>query len=166
MTETVSHIALKNISQGEREFKALKGVRFETENNCLKVFCDSILKSPLTTTDLVELVSEKKFIWKGRVDFVINSGAIKIYPEELEKKLSQFFSIPFIILGLPDEELGEKITIVFEGKTPFNFKDSIKSLNSFERPKQVINVDVFPRNNNKILRKQMLNKILKSYGSN
>ena len=86
--------------------------------------------------------------------------------EELEKKLSQFFSIPFIILGLPDEELGEKITIVFEGKTPFNFKDSIKSLNSFERPKQVINVDVFPRNNNKILRKNILNKILKSYGSN
>ena len=166
MTETVSHIALKNISKGNQEFKALEGVRFETENNCLKIFCDSILKSPLTTKDLVELVSEKKFIWIGREDFVINSGAIKTYPEELERKLSKFFSIPFIILGLPDENLGEKITIIFEGKTPCNFKDSIKALSSFERPKQVVNFDVFPRNNNKILRKNILNKILKSYGSN
>jgi O-succinylbenzoic acid--CoA ligase len=166
MTETVSHIALKNISKGNQEFKALEGVRFETENNCLKIFCDSILKSPITTKDLVELVSEKKFIWIGREDFVINSGAIKTYPEELERKLSKFFSIPFIILGLPDENLGEKITIIFEGKTPCNFKDSIKALSSFERPKQVVNFDVFPRNNNKILRKNILNKILKSYGSN
>ena len=118
MTETVSHVALKHVSQGEQEFKALKGVRFQAENNCLKVFCDSVLTNPILTTDVVDLISEKSFIWKGRADFVINSGAIKIYPEELEKKLNQTISVPFVILGFPDEKLGEKITIVFEGVMP------------------------------------------------
>ena len=166
MTETVSHVALKHVSQGEQEFKALKGVRFQVENNCLKVFCDSVLTNPILTTDVVDLISEKSFIWKGRADFVINSGAIKIYPEELEKKLNQTISVPFVILGFPDEKLGEKITIVFEGKMPHNFKDLVKDLDPFERPKKGFNLEIFPRKNNKILRKKILKKILESYGSN
>ena len=166
MTETVSHVALKHISQGEDEFKALKGVRFETENNCLKIFCDSILKTPLLTNDIVDLISEKKFVWKGRTDFVINSGAIKIFPELLEKKLSQVFFVPFIIFGFPDEKLGEKISIVFEGKVPYNFEKLIKTLSSFERPKKVFNLKVFPRNNNKLLRKKIINEILNTYEPN
>ena len=166
MTETVSHIALKHISKGEKEFKALKGVWFETENDCLKIYCDSILEAPIVTTDAVELISKKKFVWKGRADFVINSGAIKVFPEELEKKLNQTISIPFIILGIPDEKLGEKIAVVFEGETPKNFKDLVKVLDPFERPKKIFNLLVFPRNNNKILRKTLINKILKSNGSN
>ena len=166
MTETVSHVALKHVSQGEQEFNALKGVRFETKNNCLKIFCDSILTKPIITNDVVNLISEKRFVWKGRVDFVINSGAIKIYPEELEKKLSQAISVPFVIMGVPDEEFGEKITIVFEGETPHNFKDLIEGLDFFEKPKKVFNLDVFPRNNNKVLRRKIITKILKLYGSN
>ena len=166
MTETVSHIALKHISQGKKEFKALDGVRFETENDCLKIFCDSILKTPLLTNDIVDLISEKKFVWKGRTDFVINSGAIKIFPELLEKKLSQVFFIPFIIFGFPDEKLGKKISIVFEGKTPYNFEKLIKTLDSFERPKKVFNLKVFPRNNNKLLRKKIITEILNTYEPN
>ena len=166
MTETVSHVALKHISQGEDEFKALKGVRFETENNCLKIFCDSILTSPVLTTDIVDLISKERFVWKGRADFVINSGAIKIHPEELEKKLSKAISVPFVIMGIPDEKFGEKITIVFEGEAPHNFKDLIEGLDFFEKPKKVFNLDIFPRNNNKILRRKIITKILKSYGSN
>ena len=146
--------------------KALKGVRFETKNNCLKIFCDSILTKPIVTNDVVNLISEKRFVWKGRVDFVINSGAIKIYPEELEKKLSQAISVPFVIIGVPDEEFGEKITIVFEGETPHNFKDLIEGLDFFEKPKKVFNLDVFPRNNNKVLRRKIITKILKLYESN
>jgi O-succinylbenzoic acid--CoA ligase len=166
MTETVSHIALKHISQGKKEFKAIEGVRFETENNCLKIFCDSILKTPLLTNDIVDLISEKKFVWKARTDFVINSGAIKIFPELLEKKLSQVFFVPFIIFGFPDEKLGEKISIVFEGKVPYNFEKLIKTLSSFERPKKVFNLKVFPRNNNKLLRKKIINEILNAHEPN
>ena len=166
MTETVSHIALKHISQGKKEFKAIEGVRFETENNCLKIFCDSILKTPLLTNDIVDLISEKKFVWKGRTDYVINSGAIKIFPELLEKKLSQVFFVPFIIFGFPDEKLGEKISIVFEGKVPYNFEKLIKTLSSFERPKKVFNLKVFPRNNNKLLRKKIINEILNAHEPN
>ena len=84
----------------------------------------------------------------------------------MEKKLNQTISVPFVILGFPDEKLGEKITIVFEGKMPHNFKDLVKELDPFERPKKGFNLEIFPRKNNKILRKKILKKILESYGSN
>ena len=79
--------------------------------------------------------------------------------DELEKKLSQAISVPFVIMGMPDEEFGEKITIVFEGETPHNFKDLIEGLDFFEKPKKVFNLDVFPRNNNKVLRRKIITKI-------
>ena len=84
----------------------------------------------------------------------------------MEKKLSQVFFIPFIIFGFPDEKLGKKISIVFEGKTPYNFEKLIKTLDSFERPKKVFNLKVFPRNNNKLLRKKIINEILNTYEPN
>ena len=41
----------------------------------------------LVTNDVVELVSESEFRWLGRYDNVINSGGIKLHPEEMEKRL-------------------------------------------------------------------------------
>ncbi len=77
MTETVSHVALKNISKGEKSFKALDGIRFKSNNGCLKIYSKELLEAPITTSDIVDLQSEKEFVWKGRQDFIINSGGYK-----------------------------------------------------------------------------------------
>jgi O-succinylbenzoic acid--CoA ligase len=166
MTETVSHVALKNISKGEKSFKALDGIRFKSNNGCLKIYNTELLEAPITTSDIVDLQSEKEFVWKGRQDFIINSGGIKINPEVVEKTLSGFFSTPFIVLGLPDNTLGEKLIIAFEKETPSNYSKAIEALSSFEKPKMVFNFINFKRVNNKILRRGVLKTILSINESN
>ena len=66
---------------------------------------------------MVELLSAKVFIWKGRFDHVINCGGIKLFPEELEKKLHPLLPRRFYFVGVPDEKLGEKLVLVIEGKS-------------------------------------------------
>ena len=166
MTETVSHVALKNISKGEKSFKALDGIRFKSNNGCLKIYSKELLEAPITTSDIVDLQSEKEFVWKGRQDFIINSGGIKINPEVVEKTLSGFFSTPFIVLGLPDNTLGEKLVVAFEKETPSNYSKAIEALSSFEKPKMVFNFINFKRVNNKILRRDVLKTILSINESN
>ena len=166
MTETLSHIALKNISNSEKSFKALKGVSFESVNGCLKICCKDLLEFPVITNDVIDLISETEFVWRGREDFIINSGGIKINPEKIEKTLSAFFSEPFIIIGIPDKNLGEKLVIAFEKETPSNYLEGIETLNSYEKPKKSYNYVTFKRLNNKILRRDVLKTILSKNGSN
>jgi hypothetical protein len=101
MTETISHVALRKIGQ-ENEYHSLPGIHFTSENDCLTIHYPEIHSTPIPTTDVVELIDEHSFRWKGRSDFAINSGGKKIHPEELEKRLSPSLldvlsSVPFHI---------------------------------------------------------------------
>ena len=165
MTETISHIALKNITANEQNFKALEGVSFKSIEGCLKIICPDLLKNPLITNDLVEIFSEKEFSWVGRKDFVVNSGGIKLFPEKIERKLSKFLKDPFVVIGIPDESLGEKLVIVFEGKVSTDYQKAIESLNKYEKPKRSFDFIKFKRLNNKVIRNEVLKKVLKINGS-
>ena len=112
MTETVSHIAMRKL--GTPHYSALEGVSFNTENDQLMIN-DSLLGiDHLKTTDIVRLIDSQTFEWMGRADFAINSGGIKIHPEQLEKELSQLISGPFFIAGEPDDTFGEICIIVLD----------------------------------------------------
>jgi O-succinylbenzoic acid--CoA ligase len=74
----------------------------------------------LVTNDLVTLIDHNKFIWRGRVDDVINTGGIKIQVADLEKEIQQIFlkmniSRRFFIAGISSELLGEEIILIIEG---------------------------------------------------
>lgn len=61
------------------------------------------------TNDIVRLSGKTSFEWLGRFDNVINSGGVKLFPEEIEKKISEL--IPdkrFYVTGVLDKRLGEK----------------------------------------------------------
>lgn len=83
--------------------------------------------------------------WLGRVDFVINSGGIKIQAEALEKKIEKYFRDQkqekrFFIAGMPDEKLGEKVCLFIEGdEVDIEFlKSNLKRLLSkYEVPKEI-----------------------------
>ena len=64
------------------------------------------------TNDEVELFSPTHFRLIGRVDYVINSGGVKIHPEQIERKLSKNLSFHFFINSIPDSVLGEKLVLV------------------------------------------------------
>lgn len=114
MTETVSHIALRQINGAGKQsaFHPLPNVEIEQDyRNCLIIHSPDLLPHALLTTDVCELFSDGSFLLKGRVDNVINSGGIKIQPEEWEQKLSTLFSPFFALNSIPDPKLGQKLVL-------------------------------------------------------
>lgn len=118
MTETFSHVALREINgpSASSSFHTLRGTTITTdERDCLIVHAPHIVAEPLVTNDVVEKLSSTEFIWKGRIDHVINSGGIKIFPEELESKLYPHLHRRFYFKGISDPVLGQKLILVIEG---------------------------------------------------
>jgi O-succinylbenzoic acid--CoA ligase len=136
MTETITHIAVKKI--GEKSFSVLPNVTIAIdERGCLVIVAPRIPDTKIVTNDVVELLSETQFLLLGRIDNVINSGGVKLFPEQIEAKISDKIKQRFFVIGIPDEKLGEQVLIVIEGK-PVVFDDSVfKNLELYERPKTI-----------------------------
>lgn len=117
MTETMSHVALKRLNglQASEWYEGLNGIRFSLDQRgCLFIDAAPLSISGIQTNDLCELQDEQHFKWLGRVDFVINSGGIKIIPEQIELLFSNEVRFPFIIAGLPHPLFGEQVTMIIE----------------------------------------------------
>jgi O-succinylbenzoic acid--CoA ligase len=142
MTETITHIAAKKI--GEEAFTVLPNVRIsEDDRHCLVIDPYVICDEPIITNDVVNVVNETQFVWLGRYDNVINSGGVKLFPEQIEEKLSGSIDRRFFVKGMPDEQLGEKLVLVVEGE-PFEIDKAIfASLGKFEKPKDIVFTDKF-----------------------
>jgi O-succinylbenzoic acid--CoA ligase len=163
MTETYSHVALQNLSAGETHYTAVDHVRFSTHGDALVIHAPHIGIEKLITTDCVDLISSTQFLWKGRSDYVINSGGIKLHPEQIEKALSAIISVPFFVFGKPDKRLGQSLSIVFEGHLPNEIETMVSNLDTlskYEKPKDYFVLSQFIRSNEKILRKQTLQTIV------
>jgi O-succinylbenzoic acid--CoA ligase len=138
MTETVSHIALRNLKNKNEPYRAIGNTRFSTVEDCLVIDSEELDIRELKTTDVVDLIDEKTFHWLGRADFVINSGGVKIHPEEVERKIRNIMdSSDFFIGQLPDQKLGSKVVFIGEKHLDIpNLKNKInKELSKYERPK-------------------------------
>lgn len=158
MTETISHIAIKSI--GEKEFTVLPNVTISIDNrNCLVIEALELTTDKIITNDIVEILNPTQFILKGRIDNVINSGGVKIFPEEIEDKLAKYITARFFISSKPDEKLGEKVILVIEGKS-FEVDTIIFSnLSKYQIPKEIVFIDEFVETEtNKINRKKTLEK--------
>ena len=130
-------------------FRALPGISFsKDERDCLVIEAPDLCQSGQVTNDLVELVNEHEFYWLGRYDHIVNSGGIKLIPEVIEGKLKSVMTEPFILTGVPDEKLGEILTLVIESEElPGDLQqrlDGVKALGKYERPKKIVNLSNFP----------------------
>jgi o-succinylbenzoate---CoA ligase len=156
MTETISHIAAKSV--GEKAFTVLPNVTISYDDqNCLDIHAPRISDDVIETNDVVELVNENQFVFLGRIDNVINSGGIKLLPEQIEEKLADKIEQRYFISSKEDKELGEKIILVIEG-TSFDVATSIfDELDKYEKPKEILFVPKFKETGNgKIIRKESL----------
>ena len=137
MTETISHIAAKNISKGEQAFTVLPNISIAVDaNSCLLVNAPKMTSKVLHTNDVVSLVSKDSFVWLGRYDHMINSGGLKIYPEQLENNLKNQIKNRFFISSIPDEILGQKIILIVEGR-PNDLKLDFSKIDPKKRPKSI-----------------------------
>jgi O-succinylbenzoic acid--CoA ligase len=138
MTETLTHVAMRKVKEGH-SFQALKGVSFSEGPNENLVIEDAWLELPsFETNDIVEFLKDG-FVVKGRLDNVIISGGVKIFPEELERTLSQIILQPFYITSVQDEVLGQKVVLYVEGEASDFQLEKINELNlGIRKPKEIL----------------------------
>ncbi|KAB5491597.1 MULTISPECIES: AMP-binding protein [Flagellimonas] len=158
MTETITHIAVKEIAPGPRTyFETLPDIEITSDKRgCLVIDAPKISEEKVITNDLVELVAENKFKWLGRYDSIINSGGIKLVPEVIEEKLAAILKARFFVAGIPDETLGQQLVLVveaepepFEENTLLNQIKGLKSLSKYEVPKKIYFVRAFSETSTK-----------------
>ncbi|WP_010522525.1 AMP-binding protein [Aquimarina agarivorans] len=160
MTETVTHVAARRVNSKKKEikdccFKALPQVAFSTdERNCLVIKAPMLSKEAIVTNDIVDLITFKKFFWKGRFDNVINSGGIKLHPEEIEKKLQLVIRERFFVTSRDDKKLGQRLILIIENvndaytiDTYFFKINNLDTLDKYEVPKEIYFLENFIETN-------------------
>jgi O-succinylbenzoic acid--CoA ligase len=142
MTETITHIAAKKI--GVEAFTTLPNVTVSVnENQCLEILAKNIGNEKIVTNDVVKLISDTQFVWLGRFDNVINSGGIKIMPEQVESKLSTLIPRRYFINGESDDTLGEKVVLYVEGDAIKIENSVFDALDKYEKPKEIVFIPKF-----------------------
>lgn len=163
MSETLSHIALKQISPTTEDyFTVFENVSIsKDERGCLRIFASNVNAEVLQTNDLVEIKDENKFRFLGRIDNVINSGGAKVFPEELEALVKKEIPNEVVFLGLNDESLGQKLILMIEGEESNDLLEKIHKIpfkKNFHKPKEIIFINEIPRTpNGKVNRTELKN---------
>ncbi|WP_420601391.1 AMP-binding protein [Flagellimonas sp.] len=167
MTETITHIAVKKIGKkGNDHFEILPNIKISVDNrNCLVITAPKVSDGKVITNDIVELLGEGKFKWLGRYDSIINSGGVKLIPEQIEQKLSAILHSRFFVTGIPDESLGQKLILIVEGSriSTEELLEQIKNLedlHKYEVPKAIYTLESFTQTETgKIQRKKTLQQL-------
>jgi O-succinylbenzoic acid--CoA ligase len=172
MTETITHIAVKRmnvIASGAKQthYTILPNIQISLDHRgCLVIDAPTISEEKVVTNDLVELITSTEFKWLGRIDNVINSGGIKLIPEQIEEKLAEIIENRFFVAGKKDEILGEKLILIVEGiknEVLLNKIQQLKSLSAYEIPKEIYFLEKFTETQtNKIDRAKTLILLEKS----
>ena len=171
MTETCTHIAVKKLnnysnvtlstaselSTGSVEksfYKVLPNIKIAKDSrNCLVIDAPYISNDIITTNDVVEIIAESEFKWLGRYDTIINSGGVKLIPEQIEEKLAPILNYRFFVAGVTDAVLGVKLILIIENTNDeittieqAQFRNVVKSLSTlskFEIPKEFYFIEKF-----------------------
>lgn len=167
MTETASHIAIRELSGDKRSdiYHCLTGISVTMgENDCLQIHVPE-QSEPLQTNDVAEVISPNTFRILGRADDVIISGGIKYFPQTIERKLEPLLSGRFVVSSQPDKKLGERLVLVIEGK-PADLawieQKVAQLLSPFERPRSVYFIETFPQTLNGKLKRKDIKQLIQS----
>lgn len=175
MTETVSHIALANLkAPGPLLYKILPEVRIRQSSGLgLEIIAPMSNEQWITTNDVVDIVNGSGFIWKGRSDFTINTGGVKVQPEEAEAMLSELMEdlFPrrrFFITSLPDAKLGQKVILIVEGERGKSTEEALNQIRThlprYHAPKAIYFVAQFKTTPSNKINRQATFKSLRPGG--
>jgi o-succinylbenzoate---CoA ligase len=157
MTETSSHIALRKVNGNDKKdyYTVIGDTKINLDSReCLTIKNPYLFDGELITNDLVEIIDENSFRWLGRYDNIINSGGIKIMPEEIEKAIGNLRSETMIVSEIDDKKLGSAIVLVLEVEElseleKLSLLSEIKSLiKPYANPKHVFTLNSIPRTSN------------------
>jgi O-succinylbenzoic acid--CoA ligase len=151
MTETISHVALCPLHEKSEIFSAIGNATFSiTDDDRLVIHAPDLGIHELVTNDVIQLINSTSFVWLGRADFVINSGGVKIHPEKVEEALRPFIQSDFIITGIPDDKLGEKVLLITEQSIDLAQLEQAVVLPKYHFPKVSTRGKIYYTANNKV----------------
>lgn len=162
MTETCSHVALSRLADEKIPYEAIAPTTFSVDDRgCLVIEAPQFSFGRLVTNDVVDLLSATSFFWKGRWDNVINTGGIKVFPEQMERKIGALPYGRYYISSRPSEKWGREVVLYLES-SPLTDADRaalderLRSvLSPYEMPKAVITEERFEETSSgKIIRKR------------
>lgn len=144
MTETAGHVALSDPAVGV--FVPLDGVQVSRDSRgCARITIKDAAID-VQTNDVIEF-RDNGFEVLGRADHIVNSGGLKLNPEELERKIrvgSGTELPPFFLYGLPDPVLGQKLVMIAVDDAEISvLEESISVLKGAEKPKAIHKVPQF-----------------------
>lgn len=156
MTETITHIAAKKID--EKYFTVLPHANIsQDERGCLIIEAPLVSDYLIVTNDMVEMPNDIQFAWIGRHDNIINSGGVKLIPEIIEQKLSEYIPYRFYVIGKEDAELGQKLVLVIEHVPYTLLSEVFDSLEKYEKPKETVFISKFKETpTGKVLRRETI----------
>lgn len=155
MTETSSHVAIKDYRNLNKNYIALPGISFDIDDeSCLKINAPGFSFDGLQTNDIVYLYDRTSFVWVGRRDNVIITGGMKVHIEEIERKISPIMNDEYYIIGVKDDFWGQKV--VLYAKHDVDAGAMKLRLSKFEMPKEIRIVKTIPHTpTGKILRSEI-----------
>ncbi|MGC9150192.1 MAG: AMP-binding protein [Microbacter sp.] len=146
MTETLSHIAMRHLNGKKASpfYEPFPKVHLSlSDEGTLIIQAPLVADQEVRTNDTARLLEDGRFEILGRKDNIINSGGLKFQPEQLEHKLRETLSFPFVITSVYDVVLGEKMVLLIEQPTSQQealdvqaLQQKIRaSLSGYEQPK-------------------------------
>ncbi|HUH26766.1 AMP-binding protein [Gelidibacter sp.] len=165
MTETVSHVAVRRMNgkQKMQYFKVFPKVKISQDDiGCLIIDAPKVASERLITNDVVKLHSATEFELIGRIDNMVNSGGVKLFPEQIEAKLVEQIKERFFIASEPDVNLGQKLILILESDKNTLKASTFKGLEKFEIPKEIYSVPKFKETATGKIQRQETLKLLKT----
>lgn len=147
MTETLSHIALRRIS--EDYYSPLPGISLsQDQDDCLIINAPALCAQTLYTNDIVRFHGKDRFQVIGRRDNTICSGGIKIQIEQVEAWLQSIGIDNIMVTYREDKALGQALVYLTTDKIDTDMlRKSVPtdtSNSKFWLPRHIVKVPFLP----------------------
>lgn len=121
----------------------------------------------LLTGDLAMKDKDGVIFIKGRKREMIKTGGVNVYPAEIEPVLEAHDAVvEAAVVGIPDEEWGEKVVACVIAKSKVSETELIDfcrdKLAAYKRPKQIVFMDALPMRAGKVVKRELIEMLSKA----
>ena len=143
MTETLSHIALRRIT--EDYYIPLPGITLsQDQDGCLIIDAPHLCPETLFTNDIAHFTDDNRFHIIGRRDNTVCSGGIKIQIEEVEAWLHSLGYDDVMVTYRDDKALGQAIVYLTTTEIDMDTLRQNAVKNRYWLPRHIIKVTSLP----------------------
>ena len=143
MTETLSHIALRRITEGY--YTPLPSITLsQDQDGCLIIDAPHLCSETLFTNDIAHFTDDNRFQIIGRRDNTICSGGIKIQIEEVEAWLHSIGHDDVMVTYRDDKALGQALVYLTTTEIDMDTLRQNAIKNRYWLPRHIIKVTSLP----------------------